>query len=40
MEDQEKWGLSREEIEARLRRQNQEKDTKGPPVAVALLDRV
>ena len=30
MEDQEKWGLSREEIEARLRKQNQEKDTKGP----------
>ena len=30
MADQEKWGLSREEIEARLRKQNQEKDTKGP----------
>ena len=30
MADQEKWRLSREEIEARLRKQNQEKDTKGP----------
>ena len=30
MADQEKWGLSREEIEARLREQNQEQKTKGP----------
>lgn len=30
MADQEKWGLTREEIEARLRKQNQEKDKKGP----------
>lgn len=29
MADQEKWGLSREEIEARLREQNQEHDAKG-----------
>ena len=29
MADQEKWELSREEIEARLRKQNQEKDNKG-----------
>ena len=29
MADQEKWGLSREEIEARLREQNQEQKTKG-----------
>ena len=30
MADQDKWGLSREEIEARLREQNQEQKTKGP----------
>lgn len=29
MADQEKWDLSREEIEARLREQNQEQKTKG-----------
>ena len=29
MADQEKWELSREEIEARLREQNQEQKTKG-----------